>query len=70
MYYTTTELAKELKYKNRKSCLKALHENQSSERKKKNKTLSSVWNLKIRVGKRWLFKKDEIDRILGSGNDK
>ncbi len=62
MYYTTTELAKELKYKNRKSCLKALHENQ---KKKKNKTLSAIWNCKIRVGKRWLFKKDEIDRILG-----
>ena len=63
MYYTTTELAKELKYMNRKSFLKALHENCKFERG--DKKLTSIWNCRERVGKRWLFRKDEIDRILG-----
>lgn len=63
MYYTTEELARELKYKNRASFLKALHENCKLERG--DKKLTSIWNCREKVGKKWLFKKDQVDLILG-----
>ncbi len=62
MYYTTTELAKKLHYKSRRTLVQALQNNESS--KVKNEFLSNIWKTKVKFGKAHLFKKNEIDNLL------
>lgn len=65
-YYTTHEVAKLLpNYSNSKTpartLLRALHDNQNAA---SNHVLSAIWKSKFRLGKRWLYKKEDIDNIL------
>ncbi len=58
MVYTTNQLHKIFGYKNRKSFLKALYENQK--KGGKNTILSNIWRHRIRVGKKWLFSEEVL----------
>lgn len=69
-YYTTNELAKLTPYKTRRTLLQALHNNQDQDRGLKvgivdGSYLTAIWNTRFKFGKNWLFKKDEINKILG-----
>ena len=70
-YYTTDEVAKLTPYKSKRTLLQALHNNrkvmaQSYPKIKEleNTDLSQIWAARFKFGKRWLFRKDEIDQIL------
>lgn len=65
-YYTTQQVAHLLpNYSSARTLLKALHDNQKLPKEEiKNKPLSDIWNARFRFGKRWLYRKEEIDRIL------
>ena len=62
-YYNTDDLADKLKYKGRETFLKACKENYKFNRG--DSKLLAIWNIRERIGGRFLFKKDEINRILG-----
>lgn len=62
-YYNTDDLADKLKYKGRETLLKALKENQLFNRG--DSKLSAIWNSRERIGRRFLFEKDVINKILG-----
>jgi len=73
-YYTTNELAKLTPYKTRRTLLQALHKNQNKNDGVRegivNKfNLTAIWNTRFKFGKEWLFKKEEIDLILGGKNE-
>jgi hypothetical protein len=64
-YYDTDDLADKLKYKGgREAFLKALKYNHKFNRG--DSRLSAIWNNRERIGRRFLFKKDVINKILGS----
>ena len=69
--YTTYELLQLLNdesnyiYKTTKTFLHALYNNQKTDKNKKNKFLSSIWEASYKFRSKRLFKKDEIDLILG-----
>lgn len=71
-YYTTDEVAKLTPYKTRRTLLQALHNNRkvmaqsySKIKELQHSDLSRIWAARFKFGKRWLFKKEEIDRIFG-----
>ncbi len=71
-YYTTDEVAKLTPYKSRRTLLQALHNNRnimaqsySKIKELENTDLSQIWAARFKFGKRWLFKKDDIDIVLG-----
>ena len=63
-YYTTDQVAKLTPYKTRRTLLQALHANHNDSMSSKKIYLSRIWQAKFKFGKRWLFKKDEIHKIL------
>ena len=74
-YYTTYELAKLLpNYSSTRTLLKALHNNQKlnklgqKEEMKNNSdykcVLSIIWSSRIKLGKRWYYQKEVIDKCL------
>ncbi len=68
-YYTTDEVAKLTPYKSKRTLLQALHNNRNvmAIKELENTNLSQIWAARFKFGKRWLFRKDEIDRILMEG---
>lgn len=69
-YYTTNELAKLTPYKTRRTLLQALQQNQNKNDGVREGivdkfNLTAIWNTRFKFGKNWLFRKDEIDLILG-----
>ena len=66
IYYTSDDLADKLKYKGRETFLKALRENYKFERG--NLKLSAIWRCRERIAGRFLFNKDQIDKILRGKN--
>lgn len=67
MYYTTKQVADKIPvYNSSRSLLEALYNNQKGITE--SSFLKDIWDCRQRVGKRWLFKKDEIDLILGHGS--
>lgn len=62
-YYNTDDLADKLKYKGRETFLKALKENYKY--KRGDSKLSAIWDNRERIGGRFLFEKDVINKILG-----
>lgn len=67
--YTTDQVAKLTPYKSRRTLLHALHTNHNESTSSKKIYLSRIWQAKFKFGKRWLFKKNEIDLILGVNNE-
>lgn len=74
-YYTTHEVANLLpNYNSARTLLKALHDNQKltklhhkgeiKSNVESKYILSAIWNARFRLGKRWLYKKEEINEIL------
>ena len=79
MYYTTKQVADKMPaYNSARSLLEALGNNQNAKGEAKLKNdkelldkliknkLSQIWNCRIREGKGWYHKKEEIDLILES----
>jgi hypothetical protein len=64
MFYTTKEVANLFNYKYQKNLLQALHNNQKKADDKKDVTFSKIWESRKKVGKRFLFKKSNIDVLL------
>ena len=63
LYYTTHEIVELLpNYSSRRTLLKALHNNQKAGGK--NGFLSAIWEARIRMGKRWLFREEIINEIF------
>ena len=74
-YYTTHEVAKLLpNFNSAGTLLEALHDNQKltklnhkgeMENNSASKhILSAIWNVRFKLGKRWLYSKEEIDKII------
>lgn len=68
--YSTSELAKLTPYKTSRTLLQALHNNQDKSRGLKvgivnEFDLTAIWNARFKFGKKWYFRKDAIDLILG-----
>lgn len=63
--YTTTQLAKIIDYESKMTLLHALYNNQKADKNKKDNLLSAIWGVSYKQKGRRLFKKEEIDLILG-----
>lgn len=67
MHYTIKEIADKLpNYNSGRTLLEALHNNQKGITT--STFLKDIWSCRQKVGKRWLFRKDKIDLILGVNN--
>lgn len=63
--YTTDKLSKLMDYASRQVLLNALYNNQKADKDKKDSFLSSIWEVSYKFRNKRLFKKKEIDLILG-----
>lgn len=63
--YTTVQLAKLMDYASKMTLLHALYNNQNANKDKQDSLLSAIWNVSYKQKGNRLFKKDEIDLILG-----
>ena len=63
--YTTTQLAKLIDYASKMTLLHALYNNQEADKDKKDSLLSAIWKVSYKQKGKRLFKKEEIDLILG-----